>query len=298
MNLAVAGSSLYTLYIDNNNGKIGRYDNSGNFIEDVNLSGNVQSIHALDNILFASVRNSNNTYRIYFRKEGNADFTEISLTTSDTTPFIYILKGVASDSTYYYLCTKYGVYYIDKSQIDNITFDLPVLGAGKDFTGIINLSSNCVAVITEKGDLYEIFNAVITDKIVGFDDGRYSTGALALWYRNNTDTMPSLLLVGRNEDYYSTVSAYKNGYLEIELDTATGIIMGGATFSEPGRRPELTSIDDYDRYTPSLGKKLINYIIQTPAAIDPNMTMFASTQQDGLWSYKMRDGIMIWNAEE
>jgi len=282
--LAATDSSLYALYLyNNNNGIIKRFYNNGNSSEDLELS-NVQSIHASEDVLFISVRN-NDTYSIYY-KEGSSDIKPISGTT-----FVSMLNGAVSDSTYYYLCTYSGIFYVDKSQI-NTSSDLPIFGKDIGFTGIIKLNDNYSAAISNDGKLYEINNASISEA-AKFSEDRYSTGALAVWYSGAT---PSLLLVGRREYYYSTTSGYSNGYVEIALD-ATGGIQPGAGFNEPGKSSP-SSIDNYDRYISSLGKKPINHIIQAPAAIDPNMTLFASTQQNGVWSYRFRDNGMQWNAEQ
>jgi hypothetical protein len=311
--LAATTDALYALYLyeDSGDGRIRNFKTNN----DLSLS-NVQSIHASEDVLFACVRNDK-IYNIYFRKEGNSDFTEITNTSSS-----YVLRGAVSDNKYYYLCFNDGIFYIEKSKIDTAS-DLPRLGRDYNFTGIINLNIDCVAAISEKGELYEITRDEITDedtgettdvarivRVASFNDSRYSTGALAVWYNGAT---PTLLLAGRYEDYYSNTSAYSNGYVEITLDTNPTIgndpdtddpipnpkygRISGSGFREPGDTKP-TSIDNKDRYTPSLGKRLINYIIQTPAAIDANMTMFASTQQDGVWSYRLRDGVILWNAEE
>jgi len=299
LDLASTSNSLYMLYINDKSGRIRRYDNSGNYTEEVNLSDNVQSIYTLDNILFACVRNNNTTYTVFYRKEGDVNFKEIPIKISDTEPLNYIFNGVASDGIYYYLCTFSGIFYVEISNIDS-SFVLPI--KDKDdkiitgFMGIINLNPNCVAAITKNGVLYEITNTTATEKI-RFRDSRYSTGALALWKDKNNPTK-TLFLIGRREDYYSTTSAYSNGYVEIELDS-TDNIPSGAGFTEPGKN-SFSSISGYERYVSSLGKKLINFFIQTPVSIDPEMTLFASTQKDGVWSYRdHNDGEGVtWNAEK
>lgn len=278
--LAATNSSLYALYLKNDSadGRI-RNCSSGS---DLNFL-NVQSIHASDDVLFACVRNDD-TYTIsYINNSSTGTFQNIAHSE---------LHGVASNSTYYYLCVSEGIYCVEKSLS---TTSLQVLGNDNGFTGIIELKNDFVAAITDDGKLYEIKNLEIR-KAAEFNDDRYSTGALALWYRYNTDTMPSLLLVGRKEIYYSTSSSYTNGYVEITLNTTTGSISGSG-FSEPGKGTP-TSIDNYDPYLSSLGKKPVNHIIQTPATIDSNMTLFASTQQDGVWSYKDRGSGELWNAEQ
>jgi len=287
MCLAATSISLYALYIDNNSGRIWRFDSNDN-CNDLNLSYNVQSIHALGDVLFISVRN-NDTYTIYYLDESSSlNIKEITGTSSTA-----VLNGAAFDGTYYYLCTYSGIFCVQKSQ-PSLSAQSDVLGLTYGFTGIINLNTNYAAAICNNGDLYEINNASIT-KAASFEDSRYSTGALALWYKDNGAT-PSLLLVGRKEYYYSTTTGYSNGYVEIELDAA-GRIKPGAGFREPGKDAP-SSIDNNDRYVSSLGKKPVNHIIQTPAPIDPNMTLFASTQQNGVWSYRDRGDGIQWNAEQ
>jgi hypothetical protein len=286
VSLASTGTALYALYLNNDDGDEGKIKNlNGN---DLSLS-NVQSIYASDDVLFACTRNSSNVYKIYFRKEGTSGFTEISVEQSS------ILKGAASDTNNFYLCTNNGILYVDKTLADTSSNVLETV-KDIDFTGIIKLGTNYVAAISNDGKLYEITNATIR-KPTEFSDDRSSTGALAIWYSNNTATEPSLLLVGRNEKTYTTTTGYSNGYVEITLDATTGAISGSG-FNEPGKSSP-SSIDNNDRYVSSLGKKPVNHIIQAPATIDSNMTLFASTQQNGVWSYKDRgDGLgMQWNAE-
>jgi len=281
-----ANGSLYAFYLEND--KKGRIRNC-TADSDVSLSGNVQSIHASGDTLFASVRESDSNYKFHFKK-GSADFKEIPETISKE-----VLKGVAFDGVYYYLCTYYGIFYVEASQI-NTESKLPVLLENEEFTGIINLEiNNRVAAITRKGNLYEIYDKT-TSKKAEFSNDRYSSGALAVWYRYKGDTSPSLLLVGRSEHYYSTNTGYTNGYVEITLDAA-GI--SGSEFNDPGKGTP-TSVDDYDPYVSSLGKKPVNHLLQAPEAIDSEMTLFASTHQNGVWSYRYRsrDEKILWNAEQ
>jgi hypothetical protein len=299
--LASTDTSLYALYISGSNGRIRRFFDDGNLDGytdvDVNLSGNVQSIYTLDNTLFACVRN-NTTYTVFYKKEADADFKEIPIKISDTEPLNFIINGVASDGNYYYFSTFSRIFYVEISNIDS---SVEIIKDKEnniitDFTGIINLNPTCVAAVTRKGVIYEIKNATATEKI-RFRDGRFSTGALAIW-KDKNNPAKTLFLIGRREDYYSTTSSYSNGYVEIELDT-TGNIPADAKFADPGKNP-LSTITGYERYVSSLGKKLVNYFIQTPASIDPEMTLFAATHKDGVWSYRdHNDGEGVtWNAEK
>jgi len=290
VSLAATSSSLYALSLDNDkNGKIKNCTSTSN--EDLELS-EVQSIYAIDNILFASVKNEN-TYTFHYFDDSLPSniFKEISYTLPSGKPSS-VLLGVAFDNTYYYLCTNSGIYYLNKTQLDSPASTIPDISG---FTGIINLNDDNVVAITRNGNIYQINNAVNTTNVANFSDSRYSTGALAIW-QDKDDSTKRLLLIGRHEAYSSTTTAYTNGYVEIGLDAA-GLIID-TTFNNPGANPSNSSINSYDRYSSSLGKKVINYIFQTPPSIDPNMTLFASTQQDGVWSYRIRDDEWQWNAEQ
>jgi hypothetical protein len=295
--LTTTENSLYALLLNNNNGKIIRFDNNGDSFE-VDASYNVQSIYAVGNILFASVSivesKSKISYTIYYKDESDPSsvFNAIPDTNSAS-----VLSGAVSDGTYYYLCTYSGIFCVLIDPVFLSAQTTGVLGLNYGFNGIIKLNDAYSAAICNNGDLYEITNAAISEtKAAGFDDIRYSTGALALW-RENKDAPPSLLLVGRKEYYYSTTTGYSNGYVEIELDTDTGAIKPDAKFIEPGKNA-LSSIENNDRYSSTLGEKVINHIIQTPADIDEKMLLFASTQKDGVWSYRERKEGTLWNAEE
>jgi len=295
--LAATDSFLYAYYLENDtdNGRI------INLISGAILSlSNVQSIHADGDVLFISVRidkSSSFSYEIHYKEETDTGFTIIILEKpegkSDS-----MLVGVASNSSNYFLCTIYGIYSVDKT-----TFAATLISTPNDkdeFSGIISLKNDYVAVISMEGRIYEIDSANTVRTVINteFSNSRSSTGALAVWYKEKTDTMPTLLLAGRKENYYTTSSGYTNGYVEITLDTVSGGI-SGSSFNEPGLNSP-SSIDDNDRYVSSLGKKPVIHIIQTPADIDPNMRLLASTQQNGVWSYRDRgesEG-WRWNAEQ
>ncbi|MDR1655699.1 MAG: hypothetical protein LBR96_06850, partial [Treponema sp.] len=54
------------------------------------------------------------------------------------------------------------------------------------------------------------------------------------------------------------------------------------------------SDDAYQQYTNSLGKHSVHSIFQVPEYIDPASTLFAITQDDGVWSYRWRDTSDGW----
>jgi len=296
--LAATNASLYAFYLENdNNGKIKNLT-SGEILD----LPFVKSIYADGDVLFVSVRtgadNSNaDSYKVYYIKDGVAGSQEIPLDIPDGKTGSWLV-GVASNSSNYYLCTISGIYYAAHTNIGS-TAIISQSNINDDFTGIISLADDYIAVISNDGRLYEIdsannFRTVINSE---FTDSRSSTGALAVY--KNTDNKPSLLLVGRKENYITTSSGYTNGYVEITLDPETGKITG-SQFNEPGKNTPSSIVGDkgYERYVSSFGKKPVNHIIQTPSYIDPNMRLFASTQQNGVWSYRDRGEGMVWNAEQ
>jgi len=279
--LAATNTTLYALYLRNDNGQDGRIKNCINYV-DLGLS-NVQSIYAANNVLFACV-GTTGAYTFYCSNDWSKPIT----TSSND------LKGVAYDNSYYYLCTQSGIFCVDKT---SFAYKLKIAD-GIEFFNIINLDTTAVA-ITVDGAIYEINNASIIIKNVNnssafTDKKRYTTTALAIWNAPSTPTQPTLLLVGRRESYYSTTSGYTYGYVEIGINSSS---VTGTGYNEPGLVLP-TSVYNYDNYLSSLGKEPVNYIIQAPSTVDSKMTLFASTQQNGVWSYRERDGIPQWNAEQ
>jgi len=232
--------------------------------------------------------------------ECTIDIANIDSTLKSLRGDLYIAIGINSneDLTYY---------------IDDLTFDppptIPTPGdpnpvqisntTSKEFIGIINLenSKKTLVSITRDCKLYTI-NAASASETASFDDGRLATGALAV-YRDKTTNKPILLLAGRQDSLkYTTDSGYTYGYLEIEISD-TGV--KGSKFSEPGINNISSVFKDKDggnaQYKSSIGKYPVNYIFHVPRGTDTNMPLFASTQKNGVWSYRYVDGKWQWNAE-
>jgi hypothetical protein len=106
-----------------------------------------------------------------------------------------------------------------------------------------------------------------------------------------------MLLAGRQDSLsYSFTYGYTYGYLELELDTNG--IKSGKNFIEPGKESVSTvNLGENERFQSTIGKNPVSYLFQVPPAIDANMILFASTQKNGVWSYRDRDGLYQWNAE-
>jgi len=308
-----AGGNLYALCTTDkdNDGKtvIKRFDDSnsswtqmGGILNDY---AKIQDIFAAGDILFvwATLSTSNYDYNILYIKNG-ADAVNIS----DNKDDMGIITGAAFNGTSYFLPFTQkkkdkerisGVYKIDdvNSGVNIINKNTQGNDVNVHFNGIINIDeggSNIILLISRSGYIY-----TVNDSINKIDDvfmGRMSTGALAIW-RDKDQPDKRLLLAGRQDSlYYSSSYGYSYGYMELELDAAG--VKTGSNFTEPGRN-SVSTLSDPERYQSSLGKYPVNYLFQTPSDIDSNMTMFASTQKNGVWSCRDRDNNnnVYWNAE-
>jgi len=176
------------------------------------------------------------------------------------------------------------------------------------FMGMIKLDdaqNTIIAVERDGGSLFEVNGGGFErikhqkrdeeDNWVDGDDmktGSYATGALALWTNDNRN----MLVAGIQGGLYNTVSSsYTHGYVEFEIND-DGSLNKNSSRRDPGNL--VTIIDnEQDRYKATLGKYPLNHLFQTPAGIDSERTFFASTQNVGLWSYRLRSNKWQWNAE-
>jgi len=293
MQLAATDSYLYALcYMDaENNTILKRMPPSGSSWKDVtgDTGGHdmLQSVYAADDKVFIGA-GSNNDFIVLYIDEADGDaYKPLAAEASSA-----VLCGLAYDGLNYYLCTKGDTIFAAPK--DALETTEAKKTDGVKFAGIINLGiDDKIVAISRSGKLYNVTSTTIAEvPDVSFGD-RPSTGALAVW--RDADG-PRLLLAGRQDRLdYSTDSGYTYGYLELELDE--GGIKAESNFVEPGKNPS-SSVADNERYVSTIGKYPVNHIFQTPAEIDPDMTLFASTHKNGVWSLRDRGTGSVWNAEE
>jgi hypothetical protein len=151
-----------------------------------------------------------------------------------------------------------------------------------NFTALLPVGSELIAV-TSKGTVWKIQSggtvAAAKDYLVDF------SGALALW----DDGTNQVLLLGRKD---ISTTYYTNGYWE--LPVTGGVLDLSAGLAQPGIA-EPTTVANNAKYNSSIGTHVINSFYQAPAGIDPARPLFASTQQDGLWSIRL--ATKEWNVE-
>ena len=239
----------------------------------------------------------------------------------------HLLKGVAFNGASHFLCVN-NLYANGGSifKLNDSSFSSPppadladtknsadATKSNLPFTGIISLEdgvgTSTIIAMDRPGILYTINDTDNTFTSTGKNIGR-STGGLALWRDPQSPEWdandlskkprPKLLLAGyQGELILTTSTGYTNGYFEFELKwNQDGTLDITSDFIGPGKSDGSTTIDNNERYLSTIGKYPINSFFQTPKDIDENMTLFASTVNEGLWSYRGRDRLTQWNAEE
>jgi hypothetical protein len=153
--------------------------------------------------------------------------------------------------------------------------------AGYSIAGIIDTkTADGVIAVTGNGRILKVTTSGIEEH--SSSSYPYFTGALAIYKRDDINT-PFLLLGSKS-------GIYDLGYREMRLD-------GNFVLSSPGDSIPYSTVSDRDKYRSTLAKCAVNSLIQvSDAAEGPDglPVIFASTQKDGLWSYRNNE----WNAEE
>jgi hypothetical protein len=291
--LASTGSHLYALCYNNENPAgstaLMRYDGSSwSDIRGGDTEGydTFQSIYSANDEVFVGAERNDIFAILHIDGDGIKLLTRTGLRA--------MLRGAVFYETVYFLCTEGHTQNNDKTggiYIYNADFfSRPILISktnGVRFAGIISLKDS-IAAIDRNGKLYTVtLSGIGEDPITTLE--RESTGVLAIW--RDKDNNPRLLLAGRG----SLVEGYTYGYME--LDITSGASFGN--FSEPGEKLP-SSITDLNKelYISTIGKESVTHLFQAPSGVDAKMTLFASTQKNGVWSYKERDGKLQWNAEK
>ena len=334
--IASTENYLYALcFSDDSSSSLKRFD--GAVWEDVNGDTGdyeIQNIYPVNNHLFLR-SHSSKKFRIMYIDESVSltavNILKLTMDGEEITEETAEIIGVVHNALNFYICTRVdGIYKTSNpadgaASIDRETDDKEyVKSKGVEFTGIINLETddNLIALMTRAGNLYLVNDgavnelsqaAAVIDKSAVTSHitlgGRQSTGALAI-YTDKDDPSKRLLLAGRQDKLnYTNDPGYTNGYLELEIDSS-GIVTDKTetnddgtvkitikNFIEPGKNA-FSTVNDNDRYNSTIGKEPINYLFQVPAEIDSDMILFASTQQNGVRSYRNRSDGWQWNAEE
>jgi hypothetical protein len=326
--IASTNEYLYALCINDDNdstGRIKQYKYNGKSWEWNDLGGNVLNYNAVHyifgagNTVFIGAAYHKDvdsspyaiTYTILYIDDESARTTQELKLYNDEGEDLNVtglITGASYDGVNYFICTRNGsgVFCVDKdfSAEAKLLENSQKSGATTlSFAGIIyDELSGRHFIISRSGYLYSVKDETFEEETGVFLSYRMSTGAMAIWREKDSTDATRFLLTGRQDSLvYSTDSGYTYGYLEVQLDKDG--VKTGSNFNEPGVMP-VTSLKDgaNGRYKTSIGTHPVTAIIQTPPSIDKEMTLFASTHKNGVWSYRERkSGSTVsweWNGEE
>jgi hypothetical protein len=274
--LAVTSGSPEKLYALGWGGEIWEVDGVNSFIHVTTVPG-AQQVYGANATLF--IGKANETYYL----DGSTPRLLANVTG--------LLMGAVWDGTNYYLGTLGGNMY--PSGIFSST------SPSGSFTSVKNANIKGMIKL-DNGDVVAVGTGVIYHGS-NFDDAIYGpgfSGALALWEHNSK----KMLLLGLEQRTGGSIYAY--GYRELNLVNG-GIDPGASGIYLPGTDSggRATSIDPNLRTNAAIGKYPVNsiYAVKDSDSLDGTgrPIIFASTQQNGLWSYRHRNnGGIQWNGED
>ena len=258
--------------------------------KDVSIDGySIQTLYGVQGHIFAGgQQNSNRQNFVIMYHNPLGDYLAVSVTR------VSLLTGAArlSDGTVYLSTLGNGIYTF----IRGATYG-PINGTtGASIAGIIETGGLIVGVSSDGG--------IYSGSSNGFSrvsTGVNYTGAMALWYDPENQSVPSLLLMGIRGRGVSRTHGYR------ELPLIDGLPAAEIQIRIPGS-DSLSSVSNEAKYTASIGVHPVETILQIPdvsrgGPIDYRVfsgnpawkpPIFAGTSKNGLWAY--RDG--EWNTEE
>ncbi|MDR2481311.1 MAG: hypothetical protein LBD07_03340 [Spirochaetaceae bacterium] len=282
LDIAIVTDSLYVLVVNNktsdttiwcsDRSRSGSWHSVGN---GANLK--YQAIFGTDSELFICEWNGKDS-------AGGKNYNIITLANTVKTD-TSLLSGVVKATNNYYFATQGdGIYY--SSAAANPVTSLAITADNNTILGLTPLLSDKIAAVSSNGYIYQINDAVPPTISESSDLEMKFTKAL-VYYKNSAG---GLLIVG------VTASSTEFGYRELLVNGS-----GDITFAlrYPGESGP-TSVNDKETYITTIGQKTLNAVIQAGPNTDSLPLMFASTQKDGLWSFRhdSAEGRKIWNAED
>ncbi|MDR1636892.1 MAG: hypothetical protein LBR93_06100 [Treponema sp.] len=242
-------------------------------------------------------------YSIFYADDKTSDFTWLN--TGGNTGFLTGAALAGAGGTHFISTSGSGAYSWDESAGTTAT---RVEDISPNLEGIIWAGGTKVFAFSRGADIYEITTSTAPSSGTHKGGASYHfTGAVALWKEPlskppATPTKGKILLGIRDSGNY--------GYVEVPFDLSSGDLdyntAGGVDLHKPGNAPPST-VTDSSLFDTTLRPHPVNSIFQAPYSVDPNMVVFAAVQgtgsttndiDSGVWSYRERDGIWQWNAEE
>jgi hypothetical protein len=268
--IAATKDTLYLLRVSGDDYTVYKRDSDGQTLQIPNTSGysTIQGIYSDGVTIYAGGSNGSEGYALLELKDGKL-VSKYSIGSP--------LTGVADD---YYTTGRSGIYKIS----DNT---LVASSDGYSIAGIIKIDEvngpgtvSKIIAVSSGGTIFDITGNSATTHTASYN----FTGALAEYTPKAPDKRKLLLLGIKG-------SVNNLGYYETWIggDASFSLRIPGGTSAD-----STISLSDRDKYSATLAKCAVNSLIQSNGYSGDWPIIFASTQKNGLWSY--RDG--EWNAEE
>jgi hypothetical protein len=274
--VAYIGGHLFALSVGNDSASLSYTTDLVNYSNWTNVPNNsgfefIQSVYAASDICAVLARKSkSDEYDILVYDNNSRTLTE--------TGFNKKISGIAKFNGKYYIAAADGVYIADFTPA--VTIDVIPDTKEKSVWMGITADNDRIVAVSLNGYVY--YNDTSSrEKVERKDDSNSFTGAVCFW--ENEGSVYALIGIHG--------SSYTNGYRELEITTdgALGKYV----------KPESISVAESEKYSSTIGTHAISSILQPPGNIkakgegDNRPLLFASSQQNGLWSYRG-----VWNAEE
>ena len=275
----------------------------------------LQAIHGAGGRIFAAGRRDPDSYVILRLGDDNA-LQPLNITGTDQLTASYRLTGAAQRSGgNIYLATA-GAGVIQVNAAGTVVSPAPVAGTEDlNIAGIIATGTSIVALSNSgrSGLIHYTTNGTAFEEIPRSHDN--FTGGMSVWEEYDSSWRPALLLLG----IWNRGSSPNNGYIELRLDSSGNVLDPYLTSIPGDRDTQPSSVPNRSRYTASLRKHPVQAILQLPNLGTTALAkgqfnyqaeqltyglenweppIFASTSQQGLWSYRSRSGGYGWNAED
>ncbi|MDR0586482.1 MAG: hypothetical protein LBG26_04520 [Treponema sp.] len=232
-------------------------------------------------------------YEKLFIGDGSAVYDYESPSTSITGGVGGLLRGAAWDGTNYYICTAGDT---QNTGIFTVSGTTAIKVYNASVKGIIAVGSTVIAVNSGQHVVYQ--DSATPNFSGSISTGVKFTGGMALWEHGGDKK----ILLGLQDGS----GTFPYGYRELDLDgsgnvNSSGVFVPGNTAPTTGPT-RTTSIDPGSRETSAIGKHPVNslYVIPNSNSGDDasRPIIVASTQKNGVWSYRVRRGTAQWNGED
>jgi hypothetical protein len=219
---------------------------------------------------------------LFSYKTGETGFSSLSpgLSKEDIVTGAAFL-GDLPNRTYYIAIVNKGIYTFDATSLSS---DPVSETAGEPIVGTLAVKDKIVAVSRSPGDGNGVLFYGDSSGFTKYPKSAAFSGAMGIWRAGDNPTQ-SLLLVGIQSSSSSTI----NGYREIPLKEDGSLDPDSLVLRRPGGDYEVSTVSNADKYGSTMELRVVTSLHQAK-----DKTLFASTMQHGLWSY--RDG--VWNAED